>query len=171
MSDDYIIQTKVPKKLAEFIDKLTEEGYFTSRDDFARCSMEIIAQLYGLAASSPKGKSLLDILSDNGKITTKSVTTSATNATATNTDAITQNIANDNELTPIEYDILDLFVGATFEFEDALHAKYTMELMKMAKPPLPKNEFIDLLDKLASKKKIEKGEHAGKIIWKILEKY
>ena len=59
------IKLQVPVKLAQFIDKLTEEGYFNSREDFARSSIEILAQLYGLSKTSSGGKALLDVLADN----------------------------------------------------------------------------------------------------------
>ena len=75
------IKTEIPAKLAEFIDKLTKDGYFNSRDDFARCSMEIIAQLYGMAKTSKKGKSLLDVLQDNGSSKTATPTSSKTSTT------------------------------------------------------------------------------------------
>jgi len=164
LPEEIIIQ--VPKKLAEFIDKLTKEGYYNSRKDFARSSIEIIAQLYGLPKTKKGGKSLLDVLGDNKmqieepeitktpqpippKVTTKKAET----------------------LTPEEYDILDLLAGVKFEFEDALHARYTMELMKLAKAPIRKEEFLKLLDGLAAKKKIEKTEHSGKSVWKLIDSY
>jgi Arc/MetJ-type ribon-helix-helix transcriptional regulator len=161
------ISIDIPKKLADFIDKLTEQGYFNSRDDFARCSLEIIAQLYGLSKTAAKGKSLLDVLIDNGKASTVSKPLAAT----TKASAPKQITKKTDALTPDEYDILDLFSGAKFEFEDALHARYTMELMKMAKAPLPKEEFLKLLQGLADKKKIERTEHNEKIVWKVIDKY
>ena len=166
------IKTKVPTKLAEFIDKLTEEGFFNSRDDFARCSMEIIAQLYGMAKTSKKGKSLLDVIKDNGsaqkvatKVQTKPVQTQPKPIAKAPSQPQTE------ELTNVEYDIIDLFAGVTFEFEDTLHAKYIMELMKMAKPPVTKAQFITILEGLIYKSKLEKGEHNKKTIWKIIDRY
>ena len=163
------ITVKVPNKLAEFIDKLTEQGYFDSRDDFARCSMEMIAQLYGLAKTSKDGKSLLDVLSDNGKLSTSKIEEKA--ATLPKGPSPTAIAVKAEALNAQEYDIIDLFAGGTYEFEDALHAKYTMELMKQAKAPLPKDQFIELLEGLVSKGKLERGEHSGKVIWKIIDKY
>jgi Arc/MetJ-type ribon-helix-helix transcriptional regulator len=161
------IKTEIPSKLAEFIDKLTEEGYFNSRDDFARCSMEIIAQLYGLAKTSNKGKSLLDVLQDNGS--SKPITPK-TQAKPDGKAAIPAPKQTD-ELTAEEFDVIDLFAGVTFEFEDTLHAKYTMELMKMAKPPVTKAQFVTLLEGLVYKNKLEKGTHNKKTIWKIIDRY
>ncbi|NHJ47864.1 MAG: hypothetical protein FK733_08760 [Asgard group archaeon] len=164
------ITAQIPKKLADFIDKLIEEGYFESRKDFARCSLEIIAQLYGLSKTSKSGKSLLDILVDNGK----SIPSSESKLKPVEAAPVkTQTTApvKLGSLTPIEYDLLDLFAGATFEFEDALHARYTMELMKVGKPPLPKDEFIKLLEGLVNKNKLERTEHNEKIVWKITDKY
>jgi len=66
------------------------------------------------------------------------------------------------ELTNVEYDIIDLFAGLTFEFEDTLHAKYTMELMKLAKPPVTKTQFITLLEGLVYKSKLEKKQAGEK---------
>lgn len=164
------IKTEIPSKLAEFIDKLTDEGYFNSRDDFARCSMEIIAQLYGMAKTSNKGKSLLDVLKDNGS--SQAITTPAPKTTSKPETQITAPPqTKTEELTSEEFDIIDLFAGVTFEFEDTLHAKYTMELMKMAKPPVTKAQFITLLEGLIYKNKLEKGEHNKKTIWKIIERY
>ena len=168
------ITVEIPIKLAEFIDKLSKDGYFKSREDFARCSVEIIAQLYGLAKTSEGGKSLLDVLSDNGKLGSKpalekkSVTISK--APPQEIPAKTSHQSSE-ELSTIEMDILDLFVGAKFEFEDALHARYTMELMKLAKAPITREDFIKNLDELAKKGKIEKSEHRNKIVWKLLEGY
>jgi len=168
------IKTEIPVKLAEFIDKLTKDGYFNSRDDFARCSMEIIAQLYGMAKTSKKGKSLLDVLQDNGsskaatptpKTIAKPVQPKPVVKVATPPPAKTEELTNE------EYDIIDLFAGVTFEFEDTLHAKYTMELMKLAKPPVTKTQFITLLEGLVYKSKLEKGEHNKKTIWKIIDRY
>ncbi len=164
------ITVKVPNKLAEFIDKLTEQGYFDSRNDFARCSMEIIAQLYGLAKTSKGGKSLLDILSDNGKVSTTSKTAEKV-ATLPKGPSPTAIVVKAEALNAQEYDLIDLFTGGTFEYEDALHAKYTMELMKQAKAPLPKDQFIKLLEGLVAKGKLERGEHSGKVIWKIIDRY
>lgn len=161
------ISIEIPKKLAEYIDKLTEQGYFNSREDFARCSLEIIAQLYGLSKTASKGKSLLDILVDNEKVTTISKPTTTT----TKLIPPKQTAIKTDTLTPVEYEILDLFSGTTFEYEDALHARYTMELMKMAKAPLPKEEFLKLLQELADKKKIERTEYNEKIVWKVIDKY
>ncbi|MHA1630945.1 MAG: ribbon-helix-helix domain-containing protein [Candidatus Heimdallarchaeota archaeon] len=167
----------IPKKLADFIDKLTKEGYFKSREDFARCSLEIMAELYGLSTTAKGGKSLLDILRDNEHVPTKTATATTTRSGQAKTlrepsqTSSKKPVVAGGELSPVEYDILDLFSGATFEFEDALHARYTMELMKQAKPPLPKEEFIKALEKLASKKKIERTEHKGKTIWKVIDPY
>lgn len=167
------IKTEIPAKLAEFIDKLTEEGYFNSREDFARCSMEIIAQLYGIAKTSKKGKSLLDVLQDNGSSQAATPTTKVQSKPVqpqpeTKADLLQPKT---EELTSKEYDIIDLFAGLTFEFEDTLHAKYTMELMKMAKPPVTKTQFVTLLEGLVYKSKLEKGEHNKKTIWKIIDRY
>lgn len=161
------ISIEIPKKLAEFIDKLTDQGYFSSREDFTRCSLEIIAQLYGLSKTATEGKSLLDILIDNSKV----ASISKTKLAETKPDALKDITQKSDTLTPVEYDILDLFSGATFEYEDALHARYTMELMKMAKAPLPKEEFLKILQELADKKKIERTEHNEKIVWKVIDKY
>ena len=167
------IKTEIPAKLAEFIDKLTKDGYFNSRDDFARCSMEIIAQLYGMAKTSKKGKSLLDVLQDNGSSKTATPAPKMLSkpippkpkAKAAPPQPQTEELSNE------EYDIIDLFAGVTFEFEDTLHAKYTMELMKLAKPPVTKTQFITLLEGLVYKSKLEKGEHNKKTIWKIIDRY
>jgi len=169
----------IPKKLADFIDKLTERGYFNSREDFARCSLEIVAQLYGLSGTAKGGKSLLDVLMDNGHVVktsgkgTTSEQSGSTGSTKTprSQTASIQGVRSEGQLTALEYDILDLFSGATFEFEDALHARYTMELMKQAKPPMPKKEFIKALETLAEKKKIERTEHKGKVVWKVIDRY
>jgi len=165
------IKTEIPAKLAEFIDKLTKDGYFNSRDDFARCSMEIIAQLYGMAKTSKKGKSLLDVLQDNGssKTATPKMLSKPIQPKPEAKGAPQQ--PKTEELTNVEYDIIDLFAGLTFEFEDTLHAKYTMELMKLAKPPVTKTQFITLLEGLIYKSKLEKGEHNKKTIWKIIDRY
>jgi len=167
------IKTEIPEKLAEFIDKLTGEGYFNSRDDFARCSMEIIAQLYGMAKTSKKGKSLLDVLKDNGFAEAVATTAPKVQAQPVKPQPVTTTSPQPHtvELTSEEYDIIDLFAGLTFEFEDTLHAKYTMELMKMAKPPVTKTRFVTLLEGLIYKSKLEKGEHNKKTIWKIIDRY
>ncbi|MHA1125902.1 MAG: hypothetical protein ACTSO7_04780 [Candidatus Heimdallarchaeota archaeon] len=165
------IKTEIPAKLAEFIDKLTEDGYFNSRDDFARCSMEIIAQLYGMAKTSKKGKSLLDVLQDNGS--TKATTPKKPSEPVLQKQEAkgAPQRAKTEELSNVEYDIIDLFAGLTFEFEDTLHAKYTMELMKIAKPPMTKAQFVTLLEGLVYKNKLEKGTHNKKTIWKIIDRY
>ena len=170
------ITVKVPTKLIEFIDKLTKDGYFNSREDFARCSVEIIAQLYGLSTTSSKGKSLLDILVDNGKIAQETTAKPTKKSPATNIKTSPKPVAaikavQEEALSTEEMDLLDLFIGSKFEFEDALHAKYTMELMKLAKAPLPKSDFIKLLESLANKGKIEKSTHNKKTVWKVLERY
>jgi len=160
------VTIKVPKKLAEFIDNLTKEGYYNSRKDFARSSIEIVAQLYGLPKTKKGGKSLLDVLGDNKMQVEEPVITKTPQPFPPKTAA-----KKTETLTPEEYDILDLFAGAKFEFEDALHARYTMELMKLAKAPIRKEEFLKLLDGLAGKKKIEKTEHSGKSVWKLIDSY
>ncbi|NHJ31846.1 MAG: hypothetical protein FK732_03190 [Asgard group archaeon] len=164
MPEEIIIQ--VPKKLAEFIDKLTKEGYYKSRKDFVRISIEIIAQLYGLPKTKKEGKSLLDVLGDNKMQVEEPVKTPSPKPVTLKTTT-----AKVEKLTPDEYDILDLFAGAKFEYEDALFARYTMELMKLAKAPIKKEEFLKLLDGLTAKKKLEKTEHDGKTVWKLIEGY
>ncbi len=164
------IKTEVPVKLAEFIDKLTEGGFFNSREDFARCSMEIIAQLYGMAKTSKKGKSLLDVIKDNDSVQ-KATTKVQIRPAQPKPIAKAPPQPKTEELTNVEYDVIDLFAGVTFEFEDTLHAKYTMELMKMAKPPVTKAQFVTLLEGLAYKNKLKKGEHNKKTIWKIIDRY
>jgi Arc/MetJ-type ribon-helix-helix transcriptional regulator len=166
MAEDLTI--KIPNKLAEFLDELVEEEYFTSRKDFGRCAIELIAEMYGFSGTSRKGKSFLEILTENSAQLTVPQTASQQGG---------QQAAVGGELnikakalSPIELDVLDLFFGSTFEYEDALHAKYTMELMKVGKGPMPKDQFLSVLEGLASKEKIEKGEHAGKVIWKVLSR-
>jgi len=164
------ITIQIPNKLAEFIDKLTTEGFFENREDFARCSLEIIAQLYGLSATSKGGKSLLDVLSDKKVAITE--TKPITSSPVKNSQPETKNATNSNmELSQIEYEILDLFSGTTFEYEDALYARFTMDLMKLAKVPIPKNDFLSKLNNLANKGKVERTEHNNKVIWKIIDKY
>ncbi len=164
MSEEIII--KVPKKLAEFIDSLKKEGYYSSRKDFARSSIEIVAQLYGLPKTKKGGKSLLDVLGDNKMQVDEPI------KTKTPQPIPPRVIAKKVEtLTPEEYDVLDLFAGAKFDYEDALYARYTMELMKLAKAPIQKEEFLKLLNGLATKKKIDKTEHSGKIVWKLIDSY
>jgi len=168
------ITIEIPVKLAEFIDTLAKEGFFISREDFARCSIEIIAQLYGLSKTSKGGKSLLDVLIDNGKIDAlpSSVEKQTSPIQKTTSSQIPPKLDSGESLSTIEMDILDLFVGgAKFEFEDALHARYTMELMKLAKAPIAREEFIAHLESLAKKGNLEKTDHSGKTVWKILESY
>lgn len=172
------IKLQIPVKLAEFIDKLTNHGYFNSREDFARCSVEILAQLYGLSKTSKGGKSLLDVLADNLQVTTqpaKDIGLTKQAATIKKAPPVTpkplpQKKSTDT-LAPEDYDVIDLFAGLKFEFEDALHARYTMELMKQAKAPIPKEQFIKILEKLESNGNIEKSEHNTKIVWKLIEGY
>ena len=164
MSEEIVI--KVPKKLAEFIDSLKKEGYYSSRKDFARSSIEIVAQLYGLPKTKKGGKSLLDVLGDNKMQVDEPI------KTKTPQPIPPRVIAKKVEtLTPEEYDVLDLFAGAKFDYEDALYARYTMELMKLAKAPIQKEEFLRLLKGLTTKKKIDKTEHSGKIVWKLIDSY
>jgi len=159
------ITLEIPSKLAEFIDSLIEEGYYKSREDFARSSIEIITQLYGLSKTKKGGKSLLDILSENKQQDEKP---GISKPNVTPSEQVTP---KSDALVPEEYDILDLFAGAKFEYEDALYARYTMELMKLAKAPIQKDDFLKLLDGLTAKKKIEKTEHDGKTVWKLIEGY
>ncbi|MBN1330732.1 MAG: hypothetical protein JXA54_14770 [Candidatus Heimdallarchaeota archaeon] len=163
------ITIQIPNKLAEFIDKLTKEGFYTNREDFARCSLEIIAQLYGLSTATKGGKSLLEIFSDNKIVQPeiKPETVPNKNNHPENKSTINSTI----DLSQTEFEILDLFIGTTFEYEDALYARFTMELMKLAKTPIPKEKFLSMLNNLANKGKIERTEHNNKIIWKIIDKY
>ncbi|MCK5183037.1 MAG: hypothetical protein KAQ95_01940 [Candidatus Heimdallarchaeota archaeon] len=165
MSEEIVI--KVPKKLAEFIDNLKKEGYYSSRKDFARSSIEIVAQLYGLPKTKKGGKSLLDVLGDNKMQVDEPVKTKPPQQPFP-PKIVTQKAET---LSPEEYDVLDLFAGAKFEFEDALYARFTMELMKLAKAPIQKEAFLKLLGGLAAKKKIEKTEHSGKSVWKLIDDY
>ncbi len=160
------IKLEIPNKLAEFIDSLIEEGFYISQEEFARSSIELIAQLYGLPKTKKDGKTLLEILDDKKQQVVKSEEVSILQTTPPKQVSI-----ETDTLAPEEYDILDLFAGVKFEYEDALYAKYTMELMKLAKAPIQKEEFINLLEGLASKKKIEKTGHNGKTVWKLLEGY
>jgi len=172
------IKLQVPVKIAEFIDKLTKDGYFNSREDFARCSVEIVAQLYGLSKTSKGGKSLLEVLADNqqtgSKTTNKVAPTKQTAPIQKNAPVTPKPLPlkkSTDALGSEEYDVLDLFAGMKFEFEDALHARFTMELMKQAKAPLPKEDFLKILAKLESNGNIEKSEHNKKVVWKLLEGY
>lgn len=172
------IKLQVPLKLAQFIDKLTEEGYFNSREDFARSSIEILAELYGLSKTSKGGKALLDVLADNQPTKASSMKQVEEVKKPISQQEAPKEAAKPlptkkvgEPLTPEDYDVIDLFAGLKFEFEDALHAKYTMELMKRAKAPLPKAEFIIILEKLQANGNLEKSEHNGKVVWKLLEGY
>ena len=156
------ITCEIPKKLSDFIDDLIKQGYFNSRSDFARCSMEIIAQLYGLSGTTDSGKALLDFISSNKKGAAPKIEAKTIKQSKSTTSS--------SALTAEEYDLLDMFAGLTFENEDALHARFTMELMKLAKAPLPKDDFINLLESLAAKEKIVKTTHNGKTVWKVLER-
>ena len=171
MSEEIAVQ--IPRKLAEFIDELTKQGYFESRADFARCSLEMIGELYGLSKTAKDGKSLLDILVDKGKVDASKPKTVATTAPQKQIPTIPKQPqpSSSDSLTNEEYDILDMFTGSTFEFEDALHARFTMELMKQAKAPMPKEEFVKKLEHLAVKKKIARTEHKRKAVWKLIDKY
>lgn len=160
------ISIKVPKKLAEFIDNLTKEGYYSSRKDFARSAIEIIAQLYGLPKTKKGGKSLLDVIGDN-KMQVEEPAITKTPQTI----PLKITVKKVETLSPEEYDVLDLFAGAKFDYEDALYARYTMELMKLAKAPIQKEEFLKLLKGLVTKKKIDKTEHSGKTVWKLIDSY
>ena len=176
MSEEIKLQVSV--KLAQFIDKLTEEGYFNSREDFARSSVEILAQLYGLSKTSKGGKALLDVLADYQtanatpakKVQEAKKPISIQEASKVAAKPLPTKKASES-LTPQDYDVIDLFAGLKFEFEDALHAKYTMELMKQAKAPLPKADFIAILEKLQANGNLEKSDHNGKVVWKLLEGY
>ena len=164
------ISVQLPKKILDFIDKLIEQGYFNSRTDFARSSIEIITQLYGLSETSKGGKALLDFIADKGKSISVPIKNPTTTTVQTKTEPI-KAVKDEESLSSMEFDIIDLFVESSFEYEDALHAKYTMELMKIAKPPVPKETFLKILENLAAKKKLEKNEHNGKTIWKIISRY
>ncbi len=172
------IKFQVPVKVADFIDKLTKDGYFNSREDFVRCSVDILTQLYGLSKTSKGGKSLLDVLSDNkqteAKTTKKVEPTKQTTTTKKVTSFTPKPLPKKKSteaLTQEDYDVLDLFAGMKFEFEDALHARFTMELMKQAKAPIPKEQFLKILAKLQAKGNLEKSNHNNKIVWKLIEGY
>lgn len=173
------IKLQIPVKIAEFIDKLTKDGYFNSREDFVRCSVEIVAQLYGLSKTSKGGKSLLDVLADNEQAKTKPTkkvestkqTTPIQKTTPVTTPKPLPQKKPTKTLTQEDYDVIDLFAGLKFEFEDALHARFTMELMKQAKAPIPKEQFLKILMKLQANGNLEKSNHNNKVIWKLIEGY
>ncbi len=164
------IKLQIPVKIAEFIDKLTKDGYFNSREDFVRCSVEIVAQLYGLSKTSKGGKALLDVLADNEQ-TKPAKKVEATKRTTPITPKPLPKKKSSELLSADDCDVIDLFAGMKFEFEDALHARYTMELMKQAKAPIPKEQFLGILAKLQANGNIEKSEHNKKVVWKLIEGY
>ncbi|MBD3189797.1 MAG: hypothetical protein GF308_04095 [Candidatus Heimdallarchaeota archaeon] len=148
------IDAKIPKKLAEFIDSLIKEGYFTSKEDFVKTAVGMAAELYGFSGTRKEGKTLLEAIRQAGGEpgTIKPVPV----IPAIKTEPLTDE----------EQDVLDILTGSKFEFEEALHAKYTMDALRFGKSPLPLSEFQKLLEKLAEKGRIKKSKHENKVVWK-----
>ncbi|MEA2070835.1 MAG: ribbon-helix-helix domain-containing protein [Asgard group archaeon] len=165
------ITISVPKKLAKFIDSLVEEEYYSSREDYGRCAIELIGELYGYSKSRKGGKELVEIIKEVGLAPKQKIVKHPTQPQSIKKPVETKPKEKIPQLTPEEYDLIDLFAGSSFEFEEALHAKFTMEQMKQGKSPAPRADFIAKLEKLQEKGKIEKSYHNGKVVWKLLEKY
>lgn len=149
------INTKIPKKLSEFIDSLIEEGYFTSKEDFVKTAVGMAAELYGFSGTTKDGKTLLEAIRQAG----------GGGTTTLPQQPVIPSIKRE-PLTDEEQDVLDILTGSKFEFEEALHAKYTMDALRFGKSPLPLSEFQKVLEKLAEKGRIKKSEHDNKVVWK-----
>ena len=111
----------------------------------------------GLSREASGGKSLLDILAEDGKTLTQQA------ATKGSQQFLKKFLVSEKEpLTSEEYDVLDLFSGSKFEFEEALHAKYTMDALRFGKKPLPLEKFQKILKSIESKGNIAQTEQSGK---------
>jgi Arc/MetJ-type ribon-helix-helix transcriptional regulator len=171
------IQTEIPNKLEEFISELIDEGYFNSKKDYARCSIELMAQLYGYTKKRESGKDFLIVLTDNLEKIQEKLQPKQIVQTVKPTETKKGKVSKEKEeepeeiepLTQEELKVLDLFMNINYEYEEALHARYTMEAMKLGQPPLPLEQFQKVLKNLEKKKKLSQSIQKGRTLWKLEE--
>ncbi len=156
------ITIDLPPKLHGAIEQLVEKGYFTSMEDFALHATRLLAEIYGIAADNG-GVKLFDKLK-SAQTTTHvagvSVTTGGIGAGGSSRASSSTTISDEEQV------VLDAFGSAKYEFENTLFMQYQMDALRTGQKPMPKEEFIKLLESLSSKGVLERFTQNNKTMWK-----
>jgi Arc/MetJ-type ribon-helix-helix transcriptional regulator len=141
------INLSTPQK--EHIESLVAKNYFKSIDEFIDHAVRLLTEIYGIGEAE-------------GGIKLPGLAIGKEVSTVADEESKKLDIPHYDE-------IIASFSSAKFEFEPALYGMHQMESMKMGKRPIPKEEFIEALDKMSEVGVVERLERDGKIIWKKLE--
>ena len=140
----YSISLSTPQK--EHIESLIAKNYFKSTDEFIEHAVRLLTEIYGIGEA--EGGIKLPGLAIGKEVST------------------TSEVQSTKPDIPHYDEIIASFSSAKYEFEPALYGMHQMESMKMGKRPVPKDEFIEALDKMSEAGIVERLEREGKIIWK-----
>ena len=141
------INLSTPQK--EYIESLVEKNYFKSIDEFIDHAVKLLTEIYGIGEK--EGGIKLPGLAVEKQVSSV--------------------VVEEEKKSDIPHhdEIIASFGSAKYEFEPALYGMHQMESMKLGKRPIPKDEFIEALDKMNEAGFVEKLEREGKIIWKKIE--
>ena len=140
MERDFEIRLKLPEKLDEFIDKLVEEGKFSSKEDFILHAVYMLSEFYGFSGESVLAKILSGI-----KL------------------PITRGGAPSG-LTDEEQFLLDAMGKSRFVYEDEFYALILKEAMVRKTSPLSREKFKEALESLIKKGILERVKHGDETL-------
>ena len=157
------ITIDLPPKLHGAIEQLVEKGYFSSLEDFALHATRLLAEIYGIAADEG-GVKLFDKLKPAQVATSFAGSNTGLGGTsAGGTRASSSSMISDEEQV-----VLDAFGSAKYEFENTLFMQYQMDALRTGQKPMPKEQFIELLESLQAKGVLERFTQNNKTMWKKL---
>ena len=150
------ITIDIPSKLYEGINKLVEEGYFSSIDDFSLHAIRLLAEIYGVALDNG-GVKLFDKIIPRTKVTTG---IQQSNITETLPKEESSALSNEEKV------VLSTFGSAKYEYENTLFMQYQMSALRTGQKPMSKDDFIKILKQLQDKGVLTRIEQGNKILWK-----
>jgi hypothetical protein len=165
------LEINLPDGLIDYLQKLVDAGNFESVEAFVSHASYWLAELYGFGEQT-EGKSLSDliveqIVSKTGKLekptpkpeakpTPKPETKPAPKATTK------QDIPNQDL-------VLESFGSSKFMYEDAIFASCQFAALKQGNPPLSKEGFLKIMEKMEEAEILTQIKQGEKVMWKKLE--
>lgn len=153
------VEVKLPDKLWNFMQNLVDEHEFESIEGFILHASYWIAELYGFSAEAG-GKNLSTLIVE--LITSK---VDAGKKEDQKVQTVVKTVVKSVEI-PNKDLIMETYGSSKFMFEDAIFAACQFTALKLAKPPLSKEEFHKSMEKMEEAGVLSKMEQGGKILWK-----
>lgn len=142
MERDFEIRLKLPEKLDEFINKLIEEGKFSSKEDFILHAVYMLSEFYGFSGEPVLAKILSSIKLPIARGEAPS------------------------GLTDEEQFLLDAMGKSRFVYEDEFYALILKEAMVRKTAPLSREKFKEALESLIEKGVLERVQHGNDVLIK-----